>query len=338
VTYSIMQVLITGCYRSGTEYATLLLNNHPDLTATMYVTNFMRFCYGRYDPVNVPANYSRLVFDTAQRVRERWHRKLDAHRILDLCDGETEVTYGMLYDLLMRDLFLEWRTGAWAEKTQLVWSKIPAFLDILPRSKVIHIVRDPRSVLASFKRYTYAPPPAYLGAVFNCFGSMKAGVTYRNDLPAGRYLLVRYEDLILQPEETLIGMFDFLGMSHEHDVLCEDGWVDATGKPWGHNSAFSDSGSRDGRFDKQASVDRWKKHLNEDELVLCERITGDLLQAYGYGTSGAVREWERVIQPVLADDRLKEYLHRWEVDGMGVEEFPTDPLQPENWEENAISR
>jgi len=38
---------------------------------------------------------------------------------------------------------------------------------------------------------------------------------------------------------------------------------------------------------------------------------------------------------LLADDKLTSYLHRFIVEGEGIEEFPTDPLKPENWEENA---
>ena len=35
-----------------------------------------------------------------------------------------------------------------------MWREIPTFIGMLPNAKAIHIIRDPRSVLASFKKYT----------------------------------------------------------------------------------------------------------------------------------------------------------------------------------------
>ena len=101
VTPSKMQVLITGCYRTGSEYVSLLLGNHPDLAVSMYTVSFMRFCYDRYNPVEEEINYSRLLFDAAQRIRIRWNRNLNVHKILDYCEKAERVSYALLYDLMM---------------------------------------------------------------------------------------------------------------------------------------------------------------------------------------------------------------------------------------------
>jgi len=98
--------LITGCYRTGSEYITLLLNNHPELAATMYTVNFMRFCYNRYNPIDEKSNYSRLLSDAKQRIQQRWNRKLNVNKILDQCNSAEEINYALLYDLMMSDLFL----------------------------------------------------------------------------------------------------------------------------------------------------------------------------------------------------------------------------------------
>ena len=51
----------------------------------------------------------------------------------------------------------------------LCWTKIPDFLSMFPDGKVIHVIRDTRDVLSSFKRVTYEPGLKYLDAVF-CYG------------------------------------------------------------------------------------------------------------------------------------------------------------------------
>jgi hypothetical protein len=327
------QILITGCYRTGTEYITQLLNNHPKLSATMYTVSFMRFSFNRYNPIEKKANYKKLLEENSKRIQERWNKKLNVKKILDFCENQDKVTYALLYDLIISDLYLSEDVRQWAEKTQLVWTKIPDFLKMFPKGKAILVIRDPRSVLASFKKFTYAPEPAYLGAIFNCFSSMKLGLDFKEKY-SNRFYIVRYEDIARYPEETLIKIFDFLELKSNHDLLSEEGWVDAKGNSWGHNSAFVKSKKIIKKFDKKSAIDRWKKNLSNNEIALCEYIIGDLFDKYNYTLSNIKVEWSEMIKPVFLDEKLMNYFKKWILYDEGVEEFPTDPLKPENWSEN----
>lgn len=331
-----MQVLITGCYKSGTEYTTHLLDNHPNLAAKDDIICFMRFCYDRYNPIEKEYNYSRLVYDAAHRIRYRTYFKLDAEKILEHCKQAEVVTYALLYDQIASDLFLGGEVHSWADKTQLAWTKIPDFLEMFPKGKAIHIIRDPRNVMASFKKATYCPEPAYMGAVFNCYDSMKSGLAYRDQFDRSRYFLATFEDLLRDAEKMLIRLFDFLELSCDHDLMSQETWVDVKGKPWLHNSQFATEGKP---FNKQAAIERWKNNLSEMDIALCESINGGLMDHYGYERSGISVPWNKMIEPVLFDDTLCGYLRKWVVYGQGVEAFPTDPLNPENWgEHNQVKR
>ena len=333
MTRSEKQVLITGCYRTGTEYISLLLGNSPEISVSMYIVSFMRFCYGRYDPIEERSNYNKLIFDVGDRIRIRWNKKLSIYEILDYCDGCGEVNYAVLYDLIMCDLFLDRSVHQWAEKAQLVWTKIPAFLDMFPEGKAVLVIRDPRSVLASFRNFTHAPASAYLGAAFNCLDSMSKGIKYKEKFGPGKLCIVKYEDIVFKPEKTLINLFEFLNLSADHDLLSEEGWVDERGKPWKHNSVFMKPGSRKMKFDKKSAAYRWKKHLSREEIAFCEAINGDLMEKFGYEPSGISVAWPDMIKPVLQDQTLALYLNKWLSTGEGVEAFPTDPLDPKNWSE-----
>ena len=70
------QILITGCYRSGTDYSSVLINNHPNLVITTYTTSFMRYSFNRYNPINKKENYIALLKEAKKRIKVRWKKNL----------------------------------------------------------------------------------------------------------------------------------------------------------------------------------------------------------------------------------------------------------------------
>lgn len=329
-----MQLLITGVYRSGTEYITQLINNHPRLEIHMYVVSFMRFCWDRYNPIEDPYHHSRLLFDAAQRIYYRWNRKLDVYGILERLAGE-DATYARLYDAIMIDLFGREDMAGWGEKTQLVWTKIAPFLDMFPEGKAILIVRDPRSVLLSFKNYTYTPPPAYLGAAFNCLDAMATGQKLQRTYGPDRFRIVRYEDIIDEPECSLIDLFAFLRLDVRHNLLSMDDWVDAKGHPWKHNSTIAAQLAPGTAFPAKENATRWQRELDPREISFCETIVGQELSDYGYAPFGSPASTDELFALVhdhaRNDEALVHHLRRWCETGQGIEAFPTDPIDRDNW-------
>lgn len=327
---STMQVLLTGCYRTGSTYISHLLGNAPDFATEIHLTNFMRNCYGKYDPISEEEQYTSLAFDTARRVRLRSGRTVDPNAVIeDSKDGDEPVTYGGLYDAFMGRLIEEDVSG-WGEKTQLVWQEIPDFLEMFDGGKAILIVRDPRSVLASFKRFTYAPEPRYLGAIFNALDAMRSGREYETRLDADKFYVTKYEDIVREPHDEVELMLEFLGLPTDHDLLSQDGWTDQEGEPWQPNSEFA-SGED---FDAEAAVNRWKKNLEPWEIALCERVTAAMMEAYGYELSDVSVPESEYLDIVESDAQIRSFFETWRRTGSGVQQYPRDPLEPENWTEN----
>ena len=93
----------------------------------------------------------------------------------------------------MCELYMNEGHTHWAEKNQLMWREIPIFIGMMPNAKAIHIIRDPRSVLASFKNYTRYAYPACLGSVFNSYDSLKTALEHQQYLGES-IKLVKFED------------------------------------------------------------------------------------------------------------------------------------------------
>ena len=172
-------ILITGAFRSGTTLIAHIIKNHPKIEFTYDSVNFMRFSYERYNPISNFDNVKALVNDIEERIADRWDMHFDAKKVIEMLQNQN-VTYGLIYDNLMRELlFVNSEAELWGEKTTLVWTKIPAFFEMFPNGRVIHIIRDPRAILLSWKKMTNAPGNDYLDAILNCRDSMALMEEYK---------------------------------------------------------------------------------------------------------------------------------------------------------------
>jgi len=325
------QTLITGVYRTGSEYLTQLLNSVEGISASMYAVNVLRFVDGRYDPIDEKGNYQSALLDISSRLKERYEINLEKDEILRYLESKEQVTYGLLYDAIMTSLYIDGQNKHWMEKCQLLWREIPRFLEQMPNGKAIQIVRDPRSVLASFKKYTYAEPPAYLGAIFNCFDSMKFAVKYETICAPGTYATVKYEELAQNPEAVVKSTLIKLGFRDQCLNQSTEDWVDAYGRKWRSNSSFHDPDTLKS-FDVSQSINRWKDSLSESEVRLTEHVCGELMEQFGYEGKYSPGKLDADMRNLFHDDpQITRYYEAWRDRKVGIEEFPTDPTKKENW-------
>jgi hypothetical protein len=162
------------------------------------------------------------------------------------------------------------RTYAEHEGKPIIGEKTPAhvryvdtLLDWFPHGRVIHMVRDPRAIYVSELRRRSEHSPSLPYRLLRPFGPLLAGFVLlettlawlesvvllernrRNH--AGRYLVVRFEDLVSDPEHEIRRICDFLG------VTFETGMLEQVVVSRGHNLGSAG-------FDRGAAV-RWKGRL-----------------------------------------------------------------------------
>lgn len=325
------QILVTGVYRTGSEYFTHLLNSFSEVSASMYRVNLMRFIYKRYCPINSSCNLLKALDDLNTRLNQRYSITVDKKEFLkDI--NQNDLNYGDLYDKLMTYLYLQDHSAnIWAEKCQLLWRESEDFLKIMRNGKVILIHRDPRSVLASFKHYTNAPDPHYLGAVFNCLDAMQHGLRLEKKYPLN-VLNIKYEDLIFNEKFIMDKVAQFLNLKNRSYHFHPSKLIDSYGKAWISNSSFhnvSDGTS----YDKGKTVTRWKEVLCKSEIQLTERICSNMMLSYNYELT-----YDKCCDSsfsILKNDALTEsYLNNFLNNGTGIQAFPSDPMNPKNWDSN----
>jgi hypothetical protein len=158
-----------------------------------------------------------------------------------------------------------------------VWSTefFPALKRSFPSMKCITIVRDPRAVVAS-KNATGEPYPyIFMGRQWRKLAWLSAYMDYQFE----DVLLLRYEDIVSQPEEYVAKICRFLNVEYCDSLLDLKTYKDGRGNSWKQNSSYEDSNSLriSGR-----SLDKWKTILDAKDLFSIELFTHDWMQHFGY--------------------------------------------------------
>jgi hypothetical protein len=250
-------IFIVGCHRSGTTLLRLLLDSHPGISCgpeTGFLTDFARLTR---DPAW--SHLRQYGFP-----KEYWHRKIAG-----------------LFDSFQRDYAQARGKVRWAEKTPNYALHLDYINELFPDCQVVHIIRDGRDVVAShLDRWGLVSAvkatrkwPLYVQAV------RAAGAR----LPAGRYVEVRYEDLVTDTETTLRKLLDFLGEPWD-DVLLEYDGQPHDVQP--RYLAFSSS-RRAAAGDPAAAVYRsrvgaYRRELNPILRLLFRLVGGRTLRELGY--------------------------------------------------------
>jgi len=141
------------------------------------------------------------------------------------------------------------------------------YLNHLPDSRIIHIVRDPRAVIASFKaklpKHLYHPFFRILPQINLLKQSLAFGRHHDNK---SRVMVVRYEDLVTKPEVIMRKVADFIDIPFEQ-TLIEPTFL---GKPWKSNSSNVDDS--DNRYKVYVNLEKYRNKLNKHEIALIESI------------------------------------------------------------------
>jgi hypothetical protein len=165
----------------------------------------------------------------------------------------------------------------WGDKTPIYVLSIPAIAGLFPDAKFVHLIRDGRDVALS-----YLGMPRFDGRILHAAWRWRdwvtAGVRSGSGLGAERYIEVRYEELVEQPETELRRLCTYLGMEFDERMLSF--YLDADVRlqappemvPFHRNTLMpSHRSARD-----------WRVQMTPPDVEVFEAVAGELLEQLGY--------------------------------------------------------
>jgi hypothetical protein len=292
-------VFIVGSGRSGTTLLVNILNKHPEIcisVQTHYLGHVARPGFRHkmkdFGDLRDDDNVRRLA-DFIKNSRPYgggafWHWVRDnvetealVRRILNT-DRSERAIFAALMQLPAKG------KPILGEKTPDHIHYVSTLLEWFPEARIVHSFRDPRAVFVSelhyrwnqrgLKRFPYKQlrpvKPLYslfilLHMSIEWFLAARYHFRYKERYPDNYYLL-KFEDLVLDPECQLKQLCDFLGVEFQDQML----------EQTVTNTGFASRKGKAG-FDAQA-VDRWKGHISPLSRAWFLVWGRKYLKAFGY--------------------------------------------------------
>ncbi len=283
-------VFIGGLERSGKTYMRMMLAAHPHM-AFSHRTNLWTFHYNRYGDLNKADNLERCL---TEMMRSKHIRVLfpDFARIKrDL--GTAPVTYADLFALIHEHYAEQLGKPRWGDQTEFIERFASEIFSAYPGARIIHMLRDPRD---RYEATLHKPHRRGGLGVAIARWRTSAALAQKNqrDYP-GRYKVIRYETMVMDPEATLRDVCVFLDEIFHPEMLQLKGESRFSGR------AADEEGGMTGPLSTEY-IGRFKKGLSSRAITFAQKYAGDLMPGYGYPLTPVRFSWQERLRFLLLDD------------------------------------
>jgi hypothetical protein len=167
----------------------------------------------------------------------------------------------------------------WGDKTPMYMRHLGLLDDLFPDAQYIHLIRDGRDAALSFLQMpdgtftrTWAHPrtPAQFACLWR--REVRDARALGRRVGSARYLEVRYEELVAEPESTVRAICGFAEISFDPGMLEYAGEVDVAAKP--HQQRLLTPPT--------TGVRSWRADMSAADAAGFESVAGGLLDELGY--------------------------------------------------------
>jgi hypothetical protein len=296
-------VFVTGASRSGTTLLSRIFGNHQDILGL----HELHYFGDLVEVESIDAEQSdaqlaqKLAWLLARQARDFWTDGPDAADIemantLVESLPATDKNAAVAYEYALAHLATTAGKRAACEQTPRNIFYAEKLLALYPDARMVHIVRDPRAVLASQKNRWQmrklggrnVPWSEVIRLWFNYHPWTMSRLWLRASQAAleleahPRFRIVRFEDLVENPESLVHDLCDWLEIDFQANMLAVPQWG---------SSNIEHSSKQQGV--SRAMLTQWQQVLTDAEIAVSERQTKAYLERFAYtptniGGSGAL--------------------------------------------------
>jgi hypothetical protein len=289
-------IFITGAHKSGTSILRSLLDGHPELFVIPFESHFLT-TYG-IEPIYPLRNENQVNYKSKKNFINRAKQniidyvksdseftdapslKLDKDLLFKYLD-EIELTDNLpalfhdfsqsIYKSIHNEKLINKRVVEKSvENAELAWM----YNILFPGSFFIHVIRNPYANLVSIRKFKSddSKYPSIIEPLLSLYTNYK--YLERNQKIIGNYLVLKYEDLIREPQKYMERISSFLGIKFNNVLLSST----SLGQPWKNNSVY---GSQSYSITTR-NIFKWKKEIQPLEIYYINKLFQEYMLKYGY--------------------------------------------------------
>lgn len=270
---------ILGTARCGSTRLHQILNAHPHvfLTNEARVLDVVHF-FCRYASLPKAENM-RVLLDTWHDIRgvlPEPHVEVFSEVVRRHARGMVEDFYALSIE--------DPQVTHWGDKLPSL-TAARAVLEVLPASKYIVLVRDPRDAWCSWSRFSQRPAVVEGHPAAAAVGLDEFAINWRNVYHSTREyfpnaLHLRYEDLVTDTRASMARVLGHLGLPWHAGI---DEAIAAKRELAHHATAPSPI----------ESIDRWCEDLDDADVETIDSVCGSVMAEFGYARAARSRDEHR---------------------------------------------
>lgn len=268
-----------GTQRSGSNLLRLMLDQIPEIFGPHPPHALITFypLLHHYGDLSDDENFKALIADVCTLIELNpvpWDdEKIDRGKIFRMCSKRT-----------LLEAFIKINEMKCVEKNKTIWccKSLESLIHLDEYDKegfkpfIIYLYRDGRDVAASFKKIMVGEKHIYHLA-HKWKSDQQLALKYISPLPPERLMVIKYEDLISEPEKYMKKLCAMIEVQYDASVLNyyqseESKKTAESGKMW-ENVA---------KPILKNNKQKYLKELADDEVKIFESIAGDVLEKLGY--------------------------------------------------------
>lgn len=272
-------VFVVGAARSGTSLVYSILMSSGMYARYAAETHLLRTCADKYGPLHKRSNFDAFMHDWL--LSKQFRRSgLDPHQFAREA-AQHRTNYYDFLGFFMAQVAVAQKKSCWAENTPNHVLEVSHIASFFPDAKVIHVIRDGRAVAASLNRLNW------VSCKHPALRIISAGIHWETQVQTGRregrilgnrYLEIRYENLIQEPDVTLARISEFIGVVVDRHLL-DTNPCGAVGKS---NSVYGVDCTEEGQLFSLDALTRWVSELSANEQGELNTVIGETLDSLGY--------------------------------------------------------
>ena len=331
------RVYVSATMRSGSTLVSNILNAHSEVQIIENF-HFQRFLYNKGERLT-KKNVQFKIREMGLRLKIRYDIDINAEKVLKKI-LKKNLTYKNVYDELMKEqLNINNKIKIVGEDSAMNWRFIEIFCNLYKNAKIIHLIRDPRSIFASWKKATYQKLD-YWGCIVNCIDNMNYATYYSKKLKKENYLVLRFEDILIDPKKYSKKISKFLGIKFETNMIKPKKWEKLFENKFASLGWSSiEKKAIDGFFKDR--INSWKKILSEREISIIQHYTKKNLIEWGYSFSkinNSEKNLKSFKKMIKKRKYLKKIFYKLETEGIGTDKLKNDTRDPKTWGDGKNNR